>query len=87
MGAPDWVDVFPMENGDIPASYVIVYQVGYVCFPGRLLRPRLVIAGLLFLRSRGGGGGGIPGFGTLGKKRRNSIQVGSWGSKKNIIKL
>ena len=22
MGAPDWVDVFPIENGDIPASYV-----------------------------------------------------------------
>ena len=27
MGAPDWfVDVFPIETGDIPASYVIVYQ-------------------------------------------------------------
>ena len=23
---PDWVDVFPIEDGDIPASYVIVYQ-------------------------------------------------------------
>ncbi len=22
MGAPDWVDVFPIKNGDIPASYV-----------------------------------------------------------------
>ena len=22
MGAPDWVDVFPMKNGDIPVSYV-----------------------------------------------------------------
>ena len=22
MGAPDWVDVCPIENGDIPASYV-----------------------------------------------------------------
>ena len=22
MGAPDWVNVFPIENGDIPASYV-----------------------------------------------------------------
>ena len=22
MGAPDWVDVFPIENGDIPAGYV-----------------------------------------------------------------
>ena len=27
MGAPDGVDVFPIKkNGDIPASYVIVYQ-------------------------------------------------------------
>ncbi len=26
MGAPDWVDVFPIKHGDIPASYVIVYQ-------------------------------------------------------------
>ncbi len=25
MGAPDSVDVFPIENLDIPASYVIVY--------------------------------------------------------------
>ena len=23
---PDWVDLFPIENGDFPASYVIVYQ-------------------------------------------------------------
>ena len=23
---PDWVDVFPINNGDIPASYVIVYR-------------------------------------------------------------
>ena len=23
---PDWVDVFPLEKGDIPARYVIVYQ-------------------------------------------------------------
>ena len=23
---PDWADVFPIEDGDIPASYVIVYQ-------------------------------------------------------------
>ena len=23
---PDWVDVFPIKHGDIPASYVIVYQ-------------------------------------------------------------
>ena len=22
MGAPDWVDVFPIKNTDIPASYV-----------------------------------------------------------------
>ena len=33
MGAPDWVDVFPIKNGDIPASYVslpegIVYMFG-----------------------------------------------------------
>ena len=26
MGAPDCVDVFPIKHGDIPASYVIVYQ-------------------------------------------------------------
>ena len=26
MEAPDWVDVFPIKHGDIPASYVIVYQ-------------------------------------------------------------
>ena len=24
---PDWVDVFPIQNGDILASYVIVYQL------------------------------------------------------------
>ncbi len=23
---PNWVDVFPIKHGDIPASYVIVYQ-------------------------------------------------------------
>ncbi len=23
---PDWADVFPIKNGGIPASYVIVYQ-------------------------------------------------------------
>ena len=22
MGAPEWVDVFPIKSGDIPASYV-----------------------------------------------------------------
>ena len=22
MGAPDWADEFPIQNGDIPASYV-----------------------------------------------------------------
>ena len=26
MGARDWVDVFPIKNGDFPDSYVIVYQ-------------------------------------------------------------
>ncbi len=26
MGAPDWVDVFPIENGDIPASYVSLLE-------------------------------------------------------------
>ena len=26
MGAPDWVDAFPVKNGEIPASYVIVHQ-------------------------------------------------------------
>ena len=26
MGDPDWVDVFPIKHGDVPASYVIVYQ-------------------------------------------------------------
>ncbi len=30
MGAPDWVDAFPIENGEFPASYVIVYQVWYI---------------------------------------------------------
>ncbi len=31
MGAPDWVDAFPIENGDISASYVSlpVYQTVY----------------------------------------------------------
>ena len=23
---PDWVDVFPIENGNIPARYMLVYQ-------------------------------------------------------------
>ena len=23
---PDWVDVFPIEHGNIPASYTLVYQ-------------------------------------------------------------
>ena len=33
-------DVFPIENGDIPASYVIVYQpaIYCTCFFHRLLR-------------------------------------------------
>ena len=27
---PDWVDVFPIQkNGDIPASYMLVYQRVY----------------------------------------------------------
>ena len=30
MGAPDWVDVFPIENGDFPASHVSLLQgIGY----------------------------------------------------------
>ena len=29
MGAPDWVDVFAIKNGDITASYVILPE-GYV---------------------------------------------------------
>ena len=29
MGAPEcFVDVFPIQHGDIPASYVIAYQAG-----------------------------------------------------------
>eukprot|EP00435_Cladocopium_sp_Y103_P014584 s2090_g3.t1 len=36
---------------------------------GDIAFPLLVIGGLLFLRSRGGGGGGIPGFGNQGKAK------------------
>ena len=25
MGAPEWVDVFPLEHGDIPAIAMLVY--------------------------------------------------------------
>ncbi len=26
MGGPEWVEVFPIENGDIPASYVSLLE-------------------------------------------------------------
>ena len=28
---PDWVDVFPIENGDIPASYVSLPEGNASC--------------------------------------------------------
>ena len=30
-GAPDWVDVFPIKNGDIPASYVSLPEGNKPC--------------------------------------------------------
>lgn len=42
---------------------------------GDIAFPLLVIGGLLFLRSRGPAGGGIPGFGNQGKAKRLGRQA------------
>ena len=39
---PDWVDVFPVKNGDIPASYVSLPEGIYMLLKiARLAAPKL----------------------------------------------
>ena len=55
MGAPDWVDVFAIENGDFPACYVselrgVVMATAHAGFPSSLIA--LISMGILSVKKQ-----------------------------------